>query len=180
MSRIGKMPIEVPAGITVEFERGVVSVKGPKGELTQEIADRHIEIVKEGAALHVNRNSENKETRAKHGLYRQLISNMVKGVTNPFVKTLIVHGVGWKCSVTGNRLVMNIGFSHQVEIFAPDGITIACTDPTTITVTGIDRQLVGQVAATIKSKRPVEPYHAYGIRYKDEVVIRKEGKTGKK
>lgn len=179
MSRIGKMPIQVPAGVTVDFTDGLVKVKGPKGELSQKIADKFIDIQKDGNTLHVTRARETKETKAKHGLYRQLIGNMVKGVSQPFTKTLIVNGVGWKCQVTGGKLVMNIGFSHQVEVVAPAGITLACPDATTITVTGISKDIVGQTAATIRSKRPVEPYHAYGIRYSDEVVIRKEGKTGK-
>jgi large subunit ribosomal protein L6 len=180
MSRIGRMPIEIPQGVSVKFENGVVFAKGPKGELSQEIADKYIDVKIDGNIINVTRSRETKETKSKHGLYRQLIHNMVNGVANPFVKTLKVHGVGWRCQVNGDKLSMNIGFSHTVEVVAPTGITLACPDPNTITVTGINKELVGQTAATIRAKRPVEPYHGYGIRYSDEVVIRKAGKTGGK
>jgi len=180
MSRIGKLPITVPAGVKVEFKDGIVKVEGPKGSLSQPIVDRKIDIKVGAGTVDVVRLTEAKPTKAKHGLYRQLIDNMVKGVVTPYVKTLIVNGVGWKCNVAGNKLVMNVGLSHPVEFTAPDGVTVACTDPTTITVTGISKELVGQVAATIKSKRPVEPYHLYGIRYSTEVLTKKEGKTGGK
>lgn len=180
MSRIGRLPIAIPAGVKVGYDNGVVTVTGPKGQLTQPIVSRHIDVKINGAEIEVTRNAESKETRAKHGLYRQLISNMIKGVVAPYVKTLIVNGVGWKCSVANGKLVMNVGLSHPVEFVAPQGITVACTDPVTITITGISKELVGQTAATIKSKRPIEPYHAYGIRYSDEVVVKKEGKTSGK
>lgn len=180
MSRIGRLPVEIPAGVTVELKDDTVFVKGPKGELSQKIVDKYITVKIEGNVVHVERSRETKETKSKHGLYRQLINNMVKGVSTPFTKTLMINGVGWKAQLSGKKLVMNIGYSHPVEFSAPEGITLACPDATTITVTGIDKALVGQIAATIRSKRPVEPYHAYGIRYSDEVVVRKEGKTGGK
>lgn len=180
MSRIGRLPIEIPAGVTVEYRDMLVTVKGPKGTLTQSIADKNIDVKTEGNTLTVTRGSEDKETKSKHGLYRMLIANMVKGVVTPFTRTLIVNGVGWKVQVNNNKLVMNVGFSHPVEFTAPEGVTISAPDQNTIVVTGISKELVGQTAATIKSKRPVEPYHAYGIRYNDEVVVRKEGKTAGK
>lgn len=180
MSRIGRLPIEIPAGVTVEYRDTLVTVKGPKGTLTQSIVDKNIDVKTEGNVLTVTRRSEDKETKSKHGLYRMLIANMVKGVVTPFTRTLVVNGVGWKVQVNNNKLVMNVGFSHPVEFTAPEGVTLTAPDQNTIVVTGISKELVGQTAATIKSKRPVEPYHAYGIRYNDEVVVRKEGKTAGK
>ncbi len=179
MSRIGRLPIAVPAGVTVAYSDNVVTVKGPKGTLTQAIEDKNINVVIEGATVKVERAKEDKSVKSKHGLYRQLINNMIVGVVTPFSKTLIVNGVGWKAGVSGKKLTLNIGFSHPVEFNIPEGITITCPDQNTVVVTGISKDLVGQTAATIKSKRPVEPYHAYGIRYSDEVVVMKEGKKGK-
>lgn len=181
MSRIGRKHIELPAGVTVNFENGVVTVKGKLGELKQEIKSPDISIKVDGNILTVERANELKQTRAYHGLYRQLIANMVSGVTTPFTKTLIVAGVGYKCAVNGNKLVMNIGYSKPVEYMIPQGITITCPDPLTIVVSGMSKEYVGEVAAQIKSKRPVEPYHGYGLHYSTEVVLRKEAKTaGKK
>ena len=179
MSRIGRLPVNIPAGVTVDYKDNIVTVKGPKGTLTQEIADRNINIKIEGAQVNVERAREDKSVKSKHGLYRQLINNMVTGVVTPFSRTLIVNGVGWKAAVSGKKLTLNVGYSHPVDFMIPEGITITCPDQNTIVVTGISKELVGQTAATIKSKRPVEPYHAYGIRYSDEVVIMKEGKKGK-
>ena len=181
MSRIGRKHIDVPAGVTVAFENGVVTVKGKLGELKQEIKCKDINVVINGAVINVERANDDKQTRAYHGLYRQLIANMVAGVQTAFTKTLIVSGVGYKCAVTGNKLVMNIGYSKPVEYAIPQGVTITCPDPLTIVVSGIDKEFVGEVAAQIKSKRPVEPYHGYGLHYSNEVVLRKEAKTaGKK
>lgn len=180
MSRIGRLPITVPAGVTVEYVDGVVTVKGPKGTLSQKIVDNAINVKIDGATVVVERANESKPTKSKHGLYRQLIANMVKGVVTPFTRTLIINGVGYKAQMSGNKLVMNLGLSHTVEIVAPEGVTVTVPDQNTVVVTGISKELVGQTAAIIKSKRPVEPYHAYGIRYSDEVVIRKEGKTAGK
>ena len=180
MSRIGRMHIDVPAAVKVKFEGGVVTVEGPKGTLSQKIADKHIDVKQEGATLTVTRDCDDKDVRAKHGLYRQLIANIVKGVETPFVKTLIIQGVGYKAQVNGSKLVMNLGYSHPVEFAAPEGITLACPDANTVTVTGISKELVGQTAANIRSKRPVEPYHNYGLHYSDEVVVKKEGKTAGK
>lgn len=181
MSRIGRKHIDVPAGVTVSFENGVVTVKGKLGELKQEIKCKDINVVIDGGVVNVERANDDKQTRAYHGLYRQLIANMVSGVQTAFTKTLIVSGVGYKCAVTGNKLVMNIGYSKPVEYTIPQGVSIACPDPLTIVVSGIDKEFVGEVAAQIKSKRPVEPYHGYGLHYSTEVVLRKEAKTaGKK
>ena len=167
MSRIGKLPVHIPAGVTVTVDGNVVTVKGPKGTLSQEIVDRKISIKVDGNVIHVEcADQTDKETNSKYGLYRQLINNMV-------------NGVGWKVAMNGSKLTMSLGLSHPVEMTAPQGITVTCPDANTIVVTGIDKALVGQFAATVKSKRPVEPYHAYGIRYSDEVVILKEGKKGK-
>ena len=181
MSRIGRKHIDVPAGVTVTFENSVVTVKGKNGELKQEIVSPDIDVKIGEGVVNVERKNELKQTRAYHGLYRQLIANMVHGVNTPFTKTLIVAGVGYKCAVNGNKLVMNIGYSKPVEFAIPAGITITCPDPLQIVVSGIDKAYVGQVAAQIKAKRPVEPYHGYGLHYSNEVVVRKEAKTaGKK
>ncbi len=181
MSRIGKKHIDVPAGVTVSYADRVVTVKGKLGELNQYIASPDISVNIGAGVVNVERANEEKQTRAYHGLYRQLIADMVKGVQEPFTKTLIVAGVGYKCAVTGNKLVMNIGYSKPVEFTVPNGITITCPDPLQIVVSGMDKAYVGQIAAQIKAKRPVEPYHGYGLHYSDEVVLRKEAKTaGKK
>lgn len=180
MSRIGRMPIAIPAGVKVEVSGNVVKVSGPKGALEREIASNKIEVKVEGAEVHVTRADDKKETRAMHGLYRQLIANMVAGVVTPFTRTLIIQGVGYKAAVAGNKLTLNIGYSHPVEFTAPEGITLSCPDITTVVVSGINKELVGQTAATIRSKRPVEPYHNYGLHYSDEVLVKKEGKTAGK
>ena len=179
MSRIGRAPITVPAGVTIDNTNNLITVKGPLGTLTQQV-DSSITVKVDGNVLTVERHSDDKEHRALHGLYRALINNMVTGVTKGFEKHLIVAGVGYKVQATDTKLTMNIGFSHPVEFTAPAGITFAMAAPLEIVVKGIDRQLVGQMAATIKAAKPVEPYHGYGIHYKDEVVIRKEGKTAGK
>lgn len=180
MSRIGRLSIAIPADVTVEFKDQVVTVKGPKATLTQAIASKNIGVEVNGAEVTVTRANDNKESKAMHGLYRMLIANMVKGVVTPFTRTLIIAGVGYKATVANNKLTMNLGLSHNVEYVAPEGITITCPDANTVVITGASKEVVGQVAATIKSKRPVEPYHGYGIHYSDEVVIRKEGKTAGK
>ena len=179
MSRIGRAPITVPAGVTIDNTNNLITVKGPLGTLTQQV-DSSITVKVDGNVLTVERHSDDKEHRALHGLYRALINNMVTGVTKGFEKHLIVAGVGYKITATDTKLTMNIGFSHPVEFTAPAGITFAMAAPLEIVVKGIDRHLVGQMAATIKAAKPVEPYHGYGIHYKDEVVIRKEGKTAGK
>ncbi len=179
MSRIGKMPIALPAGVTVEFKDGIVSVKGPKGTLEREIVG-NIGIETEGTNLVVKALDDNADTNAKHGLYRALLNGMVTGVTNGFVKTLEVKGVGWKAAVQGNKLVLNVGFSHPVEVIAPEGIKFECPTLTEVNVCGINKEVVGQIAANIRKIRLPEPYHGYGIRYKGENVEHKEGKTSGK
>ena len=179
MSRIGKMPIALPAGVTVEFKNGIVSVKGPKGTLEREIVG-NIGIETEGTNLVVKALDDTADTNAKHGLYRALLNGMVTGVTNGFVKSLEVKGVGWKAAVQGNKLVLNVGFSHPVEVIAPEGIKFECPTLTEVNVCGINKEVVGQIAANIRKLRLPEPYHGYGIRYKGEVIERKEGKTSGK
>ena len=176
MSRIGKMPIALPAGVEFKFENGVVSVKGPKGTLTREIVG-NIGFEVEGNVLTVKALDDKADTNAKHGLYRALLNGMVTGVTTGFVKTLEVKGVGWKVEKSGNGLIMSVGFSHKVPVAAVEGITFECPTPTEIVITGINKELVGQVAAEIRAVRKPEPYHGYGIRYKGENVEHKEGKT---
>ena len=179
MSRIGKMPIALPAGVEVKFADGIVTVKGPKGTLSREIVG-NIGIEVEGATLLVKALDDKAETNAKHGLYRALLNGMVTGVSAGFVKSLEVKGVGWKAAVQGNKLVLNVGFSHPVEIVAPEGIKFECPTLTDVNVSGISKELVGQTAANIRKVRLPEPYHGYGIRYKGEYVEHKEGKTSGK
>ena len=179
MSRIGRAPIAVPAGVEVKIDGSHISVKGPKGQLERDIVPS-ITVEQEGNVLHVKRATDNKLDRSLHGLTRTLIHNMVVGVTKGFEKSLIVNGVGYKVTLSGNKMTLNIGFSHPVEFTAPEGITFAQPQPLEIVVKGIDRQLVGQTAATIKAIKPVEPYHNYGIHYKDETVIHKVGKRATK
>ena len=179
MSRIGKMPIAIPAGVTVVFNNGVVTVKGAKGELSREVVG-NIDIVTEGNELLVKALDNRADTNAKHGLYRALLAGMVKGVSEGFVRALEVKGVGWKAQVQGNKLVLNVGFSHPVEMVAPEGIKFECPTLTDVNVIGISKELVGQVAANIRAIRVPEPYHGYGIRYKGEHVEHKEGKTSGK
>ena len=178
MSRIGRNPIAIPAGVNVTVNGSLISVTGPKGSLSREINPK-IEVVVEGNEVKVLNNNNEAQYKAYHGLYRQLIANMVEGVSKGYEKTLNVNGVGFKITQQGNDLLLNIGFSHPVVVNAVDGITLSC-DKTTIKVAGIDKELVGQFAAKIRDIKPVEPYHAYGISYADEVIVRKEVKSGKK
>ncbi len=179
MSRIGKLPVALPAGVTVSFENGLLTVKGAKGTLTQKI-EGDINLKVEGAHAIVETTGNAVDTNAKHGLYRALLHNMVVGVTEGYSKSLNVNGVGWKVAKQGNKLVLNVGFSHPVEFAEPAGIKLECPTPNEIKVSGIDKVLVGQTAADIRTIRIPEPYHGYGIAYKDEVIERKEGKTGGK
>lgn len=179
MSRIGRAPIAIPAGVTVTVGEGnVVTVKGPKGELTKSLCPI-MTIENDGAVLHVKRPNDEKENRALHGLTRSLLHNMVVGVTEGFEKKLEVNGVGYRAAKEGKNLVMNLGFSHQVIMPEVDGITIEVPDPNHINIKGADKQLVGQFAADLRGKRPPEPYKGKGIKYVDEFIRRKEGKTGK-
>ena len=180
MSRIGKMPISIPAGVDVKIEAGnLVTVKGPKGTLTQQLHPA-MTITQEGAELHVTRPNDAKENRSLHGLTRSLLHNMVVGVTEGFKKELDVNGVGYRVAKEGKKLVMNLGYSHQVTMDEPDGITIECPSANKIVISGVDKQKVGQFAAEVREKRPPEPYKGKGIKYTDEVIRRKEGKTGVK
>ena len=180
MSRLGKLPVSIPAGVTVEVSNNVVTVKGPKATLTQDYSKNVTVEVKENEVF-VVRNDESKDSNAKQGLYRQLINNMVVGVKDGFTKSLTVKGVGYKLNKQGKKLVMNLGLSHPVEIEEVEGITLEVPDNNTILVKGADKQLVGAVAATIRATRPMEPYHGYGIHYTSEPVILKPGKSaGKK
>lgn len=178
MSRIGKMPISVPAGVDVKIDNNVVTVKGPKGTLTKEFSSSMIIENKDGV-LTVSRPNDLKVNKSLHGLTRTLISNMVTGVTDGYSKTLEIEGVGYRVAKQGKDLVMNLGYSHQVIMPEIDGITIDVPQPNKIIVNGIDKQVVGQFAAEVREKRPPEPYKGKGIRYAGERIIRKEGKTGK-
>lgn len=179
MSRIGKMPVVIPAGVTVEYKDSVLTVKGAKGSLSQQITGA-IDVKVEGNHVVVEALNAEQETNARHGLYRALIAGMVKGVSEGYTKGLEVRGVGWKVAKQGNKLVLNVGFSHPVEFAEPAGIKLECPTQTEITVSGIDKVLVGQVAADLRAIRTPEPYHGYGIRYKGENVEHKEGKTSGK
>ncbi|MCI9368588.1 MAG: 50S ribosomal protein L6 [Oscillospiraceae bacterium] len=180
MSRIGRAPIAVPAGVEIKIEdNNVVTVKGPKGTLTQQLHP-NMTIKQEGAELHVTRPNDLKENRSLHGLTRTLLNNMVVGVTDGYKKILDVNGVGYRVTMEGSKLVMNLGFSHQVIMEAPEGITIETPSANQIVISGFDKQMVGQFAAKVREKRPPEPYKGKGIKYSDEVIRRKVGKTGVK
>ena len=180
MSRIGRAPITVPAGVEIKVEdNNVVTVKGPKGTLTQKLSDK-MTITKEENVIHVTRPNDAKENRALHGLTRTLIHNMVVGVTEGFKKELDVNGVGYRVAKEGNKLVMNLGFSHQVIVEEVPGISIEVPSANKIVILGCDKQQVGQFAAEVREKRPPEPYKGKGIKYTDEVIRRKAGKTGAK
>ena len=179
MSRIGKMPVALPAGVTVNVTDGKMVVKGPKGTLEQDI-DARITVTVEGGHAVLTRANDSKELKAKHGLYRALLHNMVTGVTAGFTKGLVINGVGYKVAKQGSKIVLNVGYSHPIEYAESDGIKLDCPSQTEITVSGIDKVLVGQVAADLRAIRVPEPYHGYGIRYKGEHVEHKEGKTSGK
>ena len=179
MSRIGKMPIAVPAGVTVTIEENnVVTVKGPKGELKQQLCPS-MNISQNGNEIVIERFSEEKEFKALHGLTRALLSNMVVGVTDGFSKELEINGSGYKAEKKGTTLVLNLGYSHDIKFEEGDGVTFDVPAPNKIIVKGIDRQKVGQIAAQIREKRPPEPYLGKGVKYKEEHIRRKAGKAGK-
>ena len=179
MSRIGRMPIAVPAGVSVSMDNNVLTVKGAKATLTRTIHPNMMVNIAESEIL-VTRPNDQKENRALHGLTRSLINNMVVGVTEGFKKELDVNGVGYRVQMQGTELVMTLGFSHPVNMTAPEGITIECPTANKIVISGSDKQKVGQFAAEVREKRPPEPYKGKGIKYVDEVIRRKEGKTGGK
>ena len=180
MSRIGRAPITVPAGVEISIaDNNVVTVKGPKGTLTQQF-NANMALAMDNGVLTVTRPNDAKENRALHGLTRTLINNMVVGVTTGYKKELDVNGVGYRVAKEGNKLVMNLGYSHQVIMEEKDGITIEVPGPNKIIINGCDKEKVGQFAAEVREKRPPEPYKGKGIKYVDEVIRRKAGKTGAK
>ena len=177
MSRIGKLPIDVPAGVTITVDSDVISVKGPKGELTvPHLSD--VTVTLEGTQAIVTRKDDERIAKAQHGLQRALLFNAVEGVTKAFEKKLEVNGVGFRVATQNNELTMSLGFSHEVKYKAPEGVNVS-NDKMVITVSGIDKQAVGQVAAEIRSLKKPEPYKGKGIKYADEVLRRKAGKAGK-
>ncbi len=179
MSRIGKMPITVPAGVDFKLDGTKVTVKGPNGTLSRELHKDMI-VKYEGGVVTVERPSDDKAHRSLHGLTRTLVANMVTGVTEGYTKTLEINGVGYRAAMQGKSLNLTLGYSHPVIMEPVEGITIEVPQPNTIVVKGADKQLVGHVAAKIREKRPPEPYKGKGIKYSDEVIRRKEGKTGAK
>lgn len=179
MSRIGKLPVAIPAGVEVKLEEGnVITVKGPKGSLTRKLVD-DMDVKVEGAEVIVSRPNDLKRNKSLHGLTRTLIANMVEGVTKGYSKVLEINGVGYRAAKSGNKLTLTLGYSHPVEMTDPDGITTT-VEGNKITVAGIDKEKVGQFAAEIRTKRPPEPYKGKGIKYATETIRRKVGKTGKK
>ena len=178
MSRIGRKPINIPAGVEAKFENGVMTVKGPKGTLSRNVHPNMI-VEKDGNTLTVSRPNDDKMNRSLHGLTRTLINNMVVGTNESYKKELEVNGVGYRCEVKGNVLTLKIGYSHDVVMTAPEGVTIEVPNPNKVVVSGPDKQVVGQFAANIREKRPPEPYKGKGIKYVDEYIRRKEGKAGK-
>ena len=183
MSRVGRLPIKITAGVSVTYNDNLVTVKGKLGTLTQPIENPKIQIEIEGETVTVKRLSEQKEVKAAHGLYRALIANMVTGVDKGFERSLILSGVGYKAIQQGDKVQLNVGYSHPVEMTPPTGVKLEVVAPTEIAVKGIDKVAVGQMAADIRAVRKPEPFHGYGIRYKDETILRKEidkGGKGKK
>ncbi len=178
MSRVGLKPIVLPAGVELKVEGNTVSVKGPKGQLQQEIPEG-IRLVQEANTIKVERPNEEKYYKALHGLTRSLVANMVEGVTKGFSKTLEINGVGYRAAKQGKKLVLTIGYSHPVEFEEPPGIEFEVPGPNRVVVKGIDKQQVGQIAAEIRSTRKPEPYKGKGIKYENEVIRRKAGKAGK-
>jgi len=181
MSRIGKTPIPIPAGVEIQIKEGLVEVKGPKGQLKQEFNPEFVTVEKDDKNIYVKSNNDSKSAKAMHGLYRSLINNAVLGVSKGFQKVLQIEGVGYKASVKGKTLVLSVGYSHDVNYNIPDGIKIEVDKKgTEIVISGIDKQLVGLVASQIRAVRPPEPYKGKGIRYKDEHIRRKMGKAAAK
>ena len=178
MSRIGRLPIEIPAGVTAKVEDGnVVTVKGALGELSQKFNEK-MEFSEENGQLYIKRPDDSKEMRAIHGLTRAMVNNMVTGVSKGFTKELEIVGVGYRVQLAGKKLTFNLGYSHTIDVEPPQGITFESPSPTSVIIKGIDKQVVGQVAANIRELRSPEPYKGKGIRYKGETVRHKEGKTG--
>lgn len=179
MSRIGKIPVKIPDKISITIENSSITVKGPKGQLSRSIPDT-IVLTTENNSIQVSPKTNSIKSQQIYGLYRRLISNMIQGVNDGFQKKLTLQGVGYRSQVQGKKLILSVGFSHPVEIPAPEGITISVEANTNVLISGIDKELVGQVAANIRSVRPPEPYKGKGIRYVGEYVRQKVGKAGKK
>ena len=179
MSRVGKLPVVIPQGVRVSVTPDTILVEGPKGKLSQAYRPE-VEIRVEGSTVQVTRKDDSKSSRSYHGLYRNLIQNMVKGVSEGFSKTLIINGVGYRAEVKGKNLILNLGYSNPIEYYVEDGITVVCDNPTKVTVSGIDRARVGQVCAEIRSIRAPEPYKGKGVKYETETIRRKIGKSGVK
>ncbi|MBR6901466.1 MAG: 50S ribosomal protein L6 [Synergistaceae bacterium] len=179
MSRIGRKAVDIVKGASVEVKGTDIIVKGPKGELHATLMPG-INVEIENAQVKVSRNNEEKQTRAWHGMTRALIANMVTGVTTGFQKTMEIVGVGWRAALQGKKLVLNLGYSHPIEFTPPEGIEIVVENPIKFHVKGIDKELVGQTCALIKEFRPPEPYHGKGIKFENEYILRKAGKTGAK
>ncbi len=178
MSRLGKLPVSIPAGVKISVKDNVVTVEGPKGKLSQ--AFDNVDIKVNGTDVEVTRKDDSKNAKAAHGLYRNLIKNMVTGVSAGFTKTLIINGVGYRAEVQGKTIVMNLGFSTDFIALIPEGLTVTADAQGKLTITGIDKQLVGEFAAEIRSLRKPEPYKGKGIRYENEYIRRKVGKSGVK
>ncbi|MBW4650821.1 MAG: 50S ribosomal protein L6 [Kastovskya adunca ATA6-11-RM4] len=179
MSRIGKRPIDIPNKVTVTIDGQQVAVKGPKGELSR-ILPAEVSVEQEGETVLVLRRDESRTARQRHGLSRTLVANMVEGVSNGFEKRLQIQGVGYRAQVQGRNLILNVGYSKPVEIVPPEGVQVAVENNTNVIVSGINKEIVGNIAARIRAVRPPEPYKGKGIRYAGEVVRRKAGKAGKK
>ena len=179
MSRIGKLPVAIPPGVTIDIAESAVTVKGPKGTLSQQYSPE-VSVKVEGDTVVLTRIDDSKRAKSMHGLYRNLVNNMVRGVSEGFTKTLLINGVGYRAEVQGQAIVLNLGYSNPVEYPIPEDLSITCDGPTKITVSGIDKQRVGQTSAEIRSIRPPEPYKGKGVRYEDEYVRRKVGKAGVK
>lgn len=179
MSRVGRKPIEIPSGVEVTIKDAVVTVKGPKGTLSRQVYDRMIVNIEDNI-ITVDRPSDNKEDRSMHGTTRTIIANMINGVSEGFSKTLELVGVGYRANLTGNKVVLNVGFSHPVEIEPEQGIDFEVPSNTKIIIKGIDKELVGATAAKIRMVRKPEPYKGKGIKYENEYILRKEGKSGSK
>ena len=179
MSRIGNKPITIPEGVEVTLDGNMITVKGPKGTLTREI-HKNMNVALDGNVIKISRPDDEPSNRSLHGLTRTLINNMIIGVKEEFKRELEINGVGYRAQKQGNKLVMNLGYSHPVEMDAPEGITFDVPNPNQIIVRGIDKELVGQTAAVVRTKRPPEVYRGKGIKYAEEVIRRKEGKAGKK
>lgn len=179
MSRIGRLPIDMPKTVKASIANGVITVEGPKGKLSQEISPAINVEIEEGKIV-VTRDNDEKQTKGYHGLMRQLIRNMIVGVSDGYTKTMVIVGVGYKAELKQNILILTLGYANDIEYVVPEGVKIACETPTKFSISGIDKQLVGQTAAEIRSLRKPEPYKGKGIRYENEFVRSKSGKSGKK